>query len=246
MTWVKIDDHWWRDPRAQALSPTARDVFTRLLSYCGDVRNDGRLTERDLGVALLGEHWKKPVQELIDAGYLGDDLSVVDSRSYLFTEEMREEKRDAGRLGGQTTAERTVLVKDPESGRIIGRETKPPIAGAIAAAKAPSIAGSVPVTRNPLPDTPTTTESTEPSETTTVSETTSSKKGGNGTAVPRAVPLCTDCRHPMVPMEKAAGWYTCMNDAEHVGRLPVRRDPSGVFDHWGQRHARSYGEELLT
>jgi hypothetical protein len=123
MTWVRIPDTWWRDDAALALCPAARDLFVRLLSYCALTRSDGRLSRSavsaatdDLDVSLL-------IAELVGNGFMAADergWSVIEPDAYLFTEAMRQRKVSAGRLGGQTRAEKGYRPTRGPDGRITG------------------------------------------------------------------------------------------------------------------------------
>src|SRR5947207_2855819 len=104
MTWVRISDTWWRDTNALTLNPLARDLFVRLLSYCGGERNNGRLPRAAVTlVAGAGDEIDSDLAELVRVGLLEadhDGWHVADPDRYLFTEEQRTKKAEAGRLGG--------------------------------------------------------------------------------------------------------------------------------------------------
>ena len=74
MSWVRLPDDYWCDPRVLALSSLARDLMTRLLSYCGQRDNDGTLAEREVAVASAGHpgvtRRTKLLAELVAADFL--------------------------------------------------------------------------------------------------------------------------------------------------------------------------------
>jgi hypothetical protein len=55
MSWVRIDDGLWCDPQYLSLSPEARDLFMRILSYCGQRLNDGVLGRAEVALAAAGQ-----------------------------------------------------------------------------------------------------------------------------------------------------------------------------------------------
>jgi hypothetical protein len=138
MTWIRISDTWWRDTNALTLHPLTRDLFVRLLSYCGAERNDGRLPRG--AVELVGassDDLDGDMASLVKVGFIetdDDGWHVVDADRYLFTEEQRAKKAEAGRKGGLATSQKQA---DAE---------------ASAAADAEANGLAVPVTRFPLPE----------------------------------------------------------------------------------------------
>ena len=81
MTWVRLDDKFWRNPKMRKLSHAARGVFADMLSFCGDTAEPtGFLTYRqacDLAtgskhlVAALAENGNL---EDVNGGYLIHDF----------------------------------------------------------------------------------------------------------------------------------------------------------------------------
>jgi hypothetical protein len=142
VTWVRISDTWWRDTDALTLNPLARDLFVRLLSYCGGERNNGRLPRAAVTlVAGGGDETDSDLAELVSVVLLEADdhgWHVTEPDRYLFTEEQRAKKVEAGRLGGLAT----------------GRKKADAEANAAADAEADGQANglAVPVTRFPLPE----------------------------------------------------------------------------------------------
>jgi hypothetical protein len=112
MSWVRIDDRWWSDPQVLALSPDARDLFIRLLAYCGTHDNDGVLSASELGVAAAGQPGAKRrrtlVAELVNAGFLTDSgygYRVSDPFRYLRSRSDVERDREVRKAGGRARAE---------------------------------------------------------------------------------------------------------------------------------------------
>lgn len=101
MTWVRIPDEWWADPRALELSVAARDLFVRLLSYSAAQRTDGAIRRSAVPMLtadpdLLAELVAGEFLTTCEAGW-----AVVEPGRYLFLEAMRAVKADAGRKGNE-------------------------------------------------------------------------------------------------------------------------------------------------
>ena len=45
MTWVKLDDQFWSNPKVQLLGNEAAGAYARMLSYCGAHLTDGLVSE---------------------------------------------------------------------------------------------------------------------------------------------------------------------------------------------------------
>lgn len=45
MTWVKLDDKFWADPKIEEVGNEAAGAYARMLSYCGDHLTDGVVTD---------------------------------------------------------------------------------------------------------------------------------------------------------------------------------------------------------
>jgi hypothetical protein len=67
MSWVKLDDGFWSDPRVDGLSLQAVGVFARSLSYCGQHLTDGHITTA--AAKYLSRGSQKIVKELVEAGF---------------------------------------------------------------------------------------------------------------------------------------------------------------------------------
>ena len=46
MTWTKLDDAFWSNPKVQEVGNEAAGAYARMLSYCGDHLTDGKVTEQ--------------------------------------------------------------------------------------------------------------------------------------------------------------------------------------------------------
>lgn len=44
MTWVKLDDKFWANPKIEAVGNEAAGAFVRMLSHCGDQLTDGAIS----------------------------------------------------------------------------------------------------------------------------------------------------------------------------------------------------------
>lgn len=46
MTWTKLDDAFWSNPKVEAIGNEAAGAYARMLSYCGDHLTDGRVSDQ--------------------------------------------------------------------------------------------------------------------------------------------------------------------------------------------------------
>lgn len=51
MTWTKLDDAFWSNPKVVAAGNAATGAYARMLSYCGDHNTDGKV--EDAPAALI-------------------------------------------------------------------------------------------------------------------------------------------------------------------------------------------------
>lgn len=45
MSWAKLDDKFWSNPKVEMVGNEAAGAYARMLSYCGDQLTDGKLTD---------------------------------------------------------------------------------------------------------------------------------------------------------------------------------------------------------
>lgn len=102
--YVALSVGFWRDHDLQSLTLADRGLFIKALSYCGDVQNDGVMTERDWALVVAGEvpgDIPGSVLALVHAGVLRpNDAGGYDIPSYTEWNMSREEiesKRKAER-----------------------------------------------------------------------------------------------------------------------------------------------------
>lgn len=100
MSWARLDDHWWRDERALALTPQARDLFLRLVSYLGEVMTDGAILSHAARLVAGGED--DLLDELVEHGFLETAETgwrLVDWHRFLLSAEevaqRKQQRRDA-------------------------------------------------------------------------------------------------------------------------------------------------------
>lgn len=105
MTWVKLDDGFWANPKIDSTSLPAVGVYARSLSYCGNHLTDGRITE---SAALYMAKGKKAlITELVSmglwhkngAGYVIPDFCEFNPTKEE-TEKIRQARSEAGKRGG--------------------------------------------------------------------------------------------------------------------------------------------------
>ena len=109
MSWVRFDDNTWSDPDWLALSPDARDLFSRLLFYCGHRLNDGAIGRAELRLASAGQPAdpSELIAELIP-NYLVETPAgwqVVEPFRWLRPATAVQRDREIRRLGGLARAE---------------------------------------------------------------------------------------------------------------------------------------------
>jgi hypothetical protein len=108
MSWVRIDDGQWCDPQYLSLSPESRDLFTRILSYCGQRLNDGVLGRPEVALAAAGQpadaaRLAELTAQLVDGGYMTETpvgWRIVDPFRYLRPRADVEAYRESRRAGG--------------------------------------------------------------------------------------------------------------------------------------------------
>jgi hypothetical protein len=103
LTWMRLDDKFWRNPKLRRLSHAARGVFADSLSFCGDTDElTGFLTTQQALDRAAGPTCRRLVAELIanenlevvNGGYLIHDFEhYIPKTSRERTRAWREKKR---------------------------------------------------------------------------------------------------------------------------------------------------------
>lgn len=105
MSWTKIDDHFWMNPKILRGGNEVAGVYARCLCYCSAYLTDGLIPEE---VALTIAGHAKPlermenvglVQRLESGGYYIPDYGEFNPLR-AEVEARREQRREAGRRGG--------------------------------------------------------------------------------------------------------------------------------------------------
>lgn len=107
VSWAKLDDGFWMHPKVIMAGNAAAGVFARLLSYCGCYLTDGMIPGTvaatieggDKGAITALE--RVGLVQVLETGgvYIPDFLEH--NRSKAQVEADREQRRQAGRRGGQ-------------------------------------------------------------------------------------------------------------------------------------------------
>jgi hypothetical protein len=71
VTWAKLDDKFWSNPKVEAVGNEAAGAFARMLSYCGDQLTDGRISE---GAARFIAR-PKTIERLVEFGFIAPNGS---------------------------------------------------------------------------------------------------------------------------------------------------------------------------
>lgn len=104
MTWVKLDDKFWANPKVQKVGNEAAGAYARMLSYCGDHLTDGIVTDATARFITR----PKVIETLAEFGFLlphGEDWRIPEFLDFnpprSDVEAMRKARSEAGRRGGQ-------------------------------------------------------------------------------------------------------------------------------------------------
>ena len=102
MTWVKLDDAFFRNPKVTAVQPLGRLLYMAGLCHCADTLSDGEIASRDLPLLYLQSGaTAKHVGQLVDAALWvrhGDSYWVPDFLAYNPSREMVLKQREAGKV----------------------------------------------------------------------------------------------------------------------------------------------------
>ena len=96
MTWVKLDDKFWANPKVLRIGNEAAGAFARMLSHCGDQMTDGLIPAET--AAFIAR--PKVIEKLTESGFLvaeGDNLKIPDYLEFNPSREQIEAKREADR-----------------------------------------------------------------------------------------------------------------------------------------------------
>lgn len=103
MTWTKLDDGFWSNPKVDLAGNEAAGAYVRALSYCGRHDTDGSFPESVARFIARAKVWTILVDvaliEQVEGGYLIPDYLDFNP-SAREVEERRQKRADAGRLGG--------------------------------------------------------------------------------------------------------------------------------------------------
>lgn len=108
MTWAKLDDSFYDDPKVVAAGNEAAGVYCRALSYCGKHLTDGLVPEAIAGL-IAGK--RRPITKLLEVGLWDraeDGYSVCDylrfNPSKAEVLHKRQVRAEAGKRGGLASA----------------------------------------------------------------------------------------------------------------------------------------------
>lgn len=109
MTWVKLDDKFWANPKVQAVGNEAAGAFARMLSFCGDHLTDGKIPEPTAqfiaGPETLDVLEGHGFIERNGSGYIVPEfLDFNPTRDEVAA--MRKARAEAGRRGGKKSRPR--------------------------------------------------------------------------------------------------------------------------------------------
>lgn len=96
MTWVKLDDGFWSNPKVDSVGNEAAGVYSRALSYCGCHETDGAVPDSIARYIGKAKAWER----LVDAGLcepLENGYLVPDFLEFNPSHEVLEAKREADR-----------------------------------------------------------------------------------------------------------------------------------------------------
>lgn len=94
MSWTKLDDKFWSNPKVEAIGNEAAGAYARMLSYCGDQLTDGKLT----GPAARYIAKPKTIDRLAEYGFIkpyGEGWVIPDYLEYNRSKAQVEAKREA-------------------------------------------------------------------------------------------------------------------------------------------------------
>lgn len=110
MTWSRLDDGFWSNPKIVAAGNEAAGVYARALAYCGQHLTEGKIPEEVLRF-IAGR--RKPIDQLVDHGLVvrnGAGFEIPDFLDFNPTREealaIREKRSEAGRRGGLVSGRR--------------------------------------------------------------------------------------------------------------------------------------------
>lgn len=97
MTWTKLDDAFWSNPKVEGVGNEAAGAYCRMLSYCGDHLTDGRVSES------AARYITKPkvLARLEEGGFIernGDGWVIPDYLEFNPSRETVESKRKRDRI----------------------------------------------------------------------------------------------------------------------------------------------------
>lgn len=117
MTWVKLDDAFFRNPKVTGVQPLARLLYMAGLCHCADTLSDGEIFQRDLPVLYLHSGASaKHVGQLVDAAlwirhvdsyWIPDFLAYNPSKEKVLAEREGARRRKESQRDRQRDSRRT-------------------------------------------------------------------------------------------------------------------------------------------
>lgn len=100
MTWTKLDDGFWSNPKVGRAGNEAAGAYARALSYCGRHETDGSFPDSVARFIARARTWERLVVEglieQVEGGYvIPDYLEHNPSRAHLKAKRERDRKRKA-------------------------------------------------------------------------------------------------------------------------------------------------------
>jgi hypothetical protein len=104
VTWTRLDDGFWSNPKIVAAGNEAAGVYARALAYCGNHLTEGHVPDQVMQF-IAGK--RKPINQLVDVGLVernGTGYLIPDFLEFNPTKDealaMKEKRAEAGRRGG--------------------------------------------------------------------------------------------------------------------------------------------------
>lgn len=107
VTWTKLDDGFWSNPKVEDVGNEAAGAYVRMLSYCGQHLSDGRVKETAAKYITTARVLKKLTEfgfiERNGAGWvIPDYLDFNPSKEKV--EAKRKARAEAGKRGGESSS----------------------------------------------------------------------------------------------------------------------------------------------
>lgn len=101
MTWTKLDDGFWSNPKVERVGNEAAGAYARCLSYCGDHETDGTISPNAARYIATAKVWAKLeaeglVESLNGTGYLIPDYLEFNPSKAKLEEKRRKDRERKG------------------------------------------------------------------------------------------------------------------------------------------------------